>query len=185
MKKVFLAAVTLISVAFVGTANAQTPASATVTVNIKLTPIHTIQVTGDQSVDLVYNSEAKYSSGATSMKNDQLQIFSTGAFEVKVKSTAFDNTGGQQTSTIDASTVKVTASRGTGNNLSLSTPPTVALSSGEQTFIESTVGGRDLKFNVNYEGAGGDAYINKYSKYYNAPAENVYTATVTYTLMAK
>lgn len=185
MKRVILAAVTLISIAFVGNANAQTPASANVTVNIRLKPIHTIQVTGDQTVDLVYDSEAKYNSGVSSLKNDQLSIFSTGAFEIKVKSTAFENTGGAQSNTIDANTVKVTGSKGSGNTLTLSTPPTVELTGSDQVFIESAKGGRDLKFNVNYEGKGGDAYINEYSKHYNTAAENVYTATVTYTLMAK
>ncbi len=183
MKRVILAAVTLISVAFVGTANAQTPASTTVTVNIKLKPIHTIQVTGDDVVDLVYDSELKYANGVPSSKADQLSIFSTGAFEVKVKSTEFTNTGGAET--IDANTVKVTASKGSGNTLTLTAAPTVELSGSDQLFIESAKGGRDLKFNVNYEGKGGDAYINKYSKNYNTPAENIYTATVTYTLMAK
>lgn len=184
MKKTILAAVTLISVAFVGTANAQTTDSKNVTVNIKLKPIHTIVVTtGQEEINLEYKTKNDYNTGVTSTQNNHLTIFSTGGFVVNVKAlTKFTNTAAGNP-TIDENTVTVAASNGSDNELSATTP-LVELGLSDKLFIQSALGGRDKKFNVAYKGAGADAYINKYDKDFNSAAENVYTATVTYTLMA-
>lgn len=184
MKKVFLAAVTLISVAFVGNANAQTTDSKNVTVNIKLQPIHTLVVTtGQENINLTYANKNDYNDGVTSTQNNHLTIFSTGGFVVNVKAlTKFTNSALGSTP-IDENTVTVTASNGSDNTLSATTP-SIQLGLSDQLFIQSATGGRDKKFNVAYKGAGGDTYINKYDKDFNGAAENIYTATVTYTLMA-
>lgn len=184
MKKVILAAVTLISVAFVGTANAQT-ASDNVIVNIKLRPIHTLVVNVSQKpVDLVYTTKNDYNTGVNSgALSDHLTVFSTGGFVVNVKS------GGDFTHTasgekIDAESVSVLAANGTaapaGGTLTYTEQ---SLSVTEKEIIKSTVGGRDKNFNVTYKAAGADAYINKFDKDRGA-SENVYTATVTYTILA-
>lgn len=183
MKRVILAAVTLISVVFAGTAHAQGASTDNVTVNIKLKPIHTILVnSGQKIVDLTYSTKNHYSAGVEAAQADHLEIFSTGAFEVKVKTDGDFKSGSES---ILASSVKVTSSAGTANPIPGS--PTYSqdlkLSGSDQSFIKSTTGGRDMKVNVNYKGAGGDDYLNKFSKSRGA-AENVFTAQVTYTILA-
>lgn len=183
MKRVLLAAVTLISVAFVGNANAQTGNTDNVTVNIKLKPIHTLVVNPSQKiVDLVYTTEAQYNSGVFVEEQDHLKIFSTGAFEIKVR------TGGNFESnpsgeSIEASTVKVTSTAGTTKPSANASYGEKALSNTDQQIVSNTTGGRDLTVNVKYTGAGNDAYINKFSKG-RGTEENVFTAQVTYTILA-
>lgn len=181
MKKVIFAAVTFITVVFAGTANAQS-ATDNVTVNIKLKPIHTIVVnSGQKTVDLVYSTPTHYNAGVNVDQADHLDIFSTGAFEVRVKTDGDFKDGSE---TIAANSVKVTPSAGTNNPISGSPTYTpVDLSGSDQSFIKSATGGRNLKVNVNYKGAGSDAYLNKFSKSRGA-SENVFTAQVTYTILA-
>lgn len=179
MKKVIFAAVTFISLIFVGKANAQS--SANVTVNIKLQPIHTIIVNGTQgTVNLTYSSKTHYDAGVDVTQADHLEIFSTGAFEVSVKTDgAFEGTS----QSIDATSVQLTPSAGTAPISGTPTYSQVNLSGTNQSLIKSATGGRDRKVSVNYKGAGGDAYLNKFSKADGA-GENVFTAQVTYTILA-
>lgn len=181
MKKVIFAAVTLVSVIFAGTANAQT-ATDNVTVNIKLQPIHTIVVnSGQKTVNLTYTTKDHYDQGVNVDQADHLEIFSTGAFEVRVKTNGDFKSGSEA---IDANTVKLTPSAGTTKAISGSpTYTAVNLSGSDQPFIKSSAGGRDMKVSVNYKGAGSDEYLNKFSKSRGA-SENVYTAQVTYTILA-
>jgi len=183
MKKVILAAVALISVVFAGTAHAQSKTD-NVTVNIKLKPIHTLVVNaGQKIVDLVYTTEDDYNDGVASpVLADHLKIFSTGAFEIQVK------TGGNFESnpsgeSIDASSVTVTPSAGTTKASTGAVYTEKTLSNSDQQIISNTAGGRDLTVNVKYAGAGADAYINKFSKS-RGVSENVFTAQVTYTILA-
>lgn len=181
MKNVILTAVTLVFVGLVGNANAQSTAD--VTVNIKLKPIHTIIVNpaAKSAIDLSYQTKEDYMNGVSRTELDQLLIFSTGGFVVKVNAaTDFQHTSG---STIDASSVKVQATKGGGNIVDLASNPEVALGTGLVDLIKSNNGGRDQKFNVTYTGKGEDLYINNYRKVDDANA-SVYTATVTYTILA-
>ena len=183
MKKVFLAAVTLISVAFVGNVNAQgTSSSDVVTVNIKLKPIHTILVnSGQKTVDLTYTTRENYSNGVGVDQADHLEIFSTGAFEVRVKTNGNFESGQRS---IDASSVTVTPSNGTGNIVLSPNYSAVTLDNSDKQIVNSDKGGRDMKVSINYKGAGSDAYlIDKFTKTAGV-AENVFTADVTYTILA-
>lgn len=179
MKKVIFAAVTFTSLIFVGTANAQSTAN--VTVNIKLQPIHTIIVNGTQGVvNLTYISKDDYNDGVNVDQTDHLEIFSTGAFEVKVKT---DGDFESASNSILASSVLLTPTAG---SVAIGGSPTYSprtLSASDQSFIKSGTGGRDMKVSVNYKGAGADAYINKFKKVDGA-GENVFTAQVTYTILA-
>lgn len=184
MKKVFLAAVTLISVAFVGNANAQgTSSSDVVTVNIKLKPIHTILVnSGQKTVNLTYATRDNYQNGVGVDQADHLEIFSTGAFEVRVKSNGdFES----DSRSILASSVTVTPSNGTANTVLSPNYSAVTLSAdSDKQIVNSTKGGRDMKVSINYKGAGSDAYlVDKFTKADGAD-ENVFTADVTYTILA-
>lgn len=164
--------------------------SASVTVNLKFQPIQSIVVkSGAEGVNLVYATEADYSKGKSVTVNDHLEIFSTGGFVVTVKA---DNnftrtsTGGKET--IDASDVKVTATKANGNtNDDGKGLPEVTLSSTEaKNFIASKTGGSALKFNVKYDnyGGAGNAYIDKYIHSDTDATGTVYAATVTYSIAA-
>lgn len=152
-----------------------------VTLNIKLNPIQTIQVNTDQkTVDIVYSKIDDYKNGVSEFRENHLQVFSTGGFEVKVNSAdKLTNNKGKE---ILASDITVLATPGTGNKLEMEEGEAVALGS-EQTLIASKIGGRDLKYNVTYNnklGGGNDNYLNLYDK----NANNIFTTEVTYTIIA-
>ena len=167
-----------------GLAIAQTK-TATATLNVKLRPIQTIVIGGDNTVNLVYKTKEDYSNGVTANMNDHLIVYSTGGFAVKVKSENENLvfTKGSTTDNIAANTINLEASAGSGNSLSsYKFNEKVALNTEAKPLFSSTVGGTDLKFNVAYKGEGNNAYVNKY---YNVENPNVYTTTVTYTIEAQ
>lgn len=176
-----IAALIICGLVCVNSVKAQT--SGDVTVNIKFTPIQSIMVNPaahHQIVDLVYATKDDYAYGVTAERNNHLEIFSTGGFEVKVSTdgdfTRTETGGG----TIDADDVTVKADFGTSTEIGSFTE--VALSTTPATLITATKGGRALKYNVTYNNTAGasDAYINKYKK--ADGTVSVYTAKVTYTI---
>ncbi len=171
------------AVAFVsGTVNAQTT-SDQVTLNINLNPVYTLIVDGSQkTVDLTYNTREDYDKGVSALKNNHLTVYSTGGFEVKVKTDGdFKAKSGE---TIDAKSVSVEASNGDldKNNMISPSYSKVDLSASDTQLISSKSGGVDHKFNVNYTGAANHAYVNKYISG-NGGATSVYTSTLTYTIL--
>ena len=156
------------------------------TLNVKLYPIQTIMIGGDNTVNLEYKTKDDYLKGVTSDMKDHLVVYSTGGFAVKVKSENEDlvYTKDALTSKIAANTINLQAKLGTDNKLNSSTMNNVVLSNENQNLISSAVGGTELKFNVAYNGKGGNDYVNKY---YNVetPNVNVYTTAVTYTIEAQ
>ena len=159
--------------------------TASATLNVKLYPIQTILIGGDNIVNLEYQTKEDYSNGVTSNMNDHLIVYSTGGFAVKVKS---ENENLEYTSTdgkghkIAVSTINLQASLGTGNTLNSPSFRSVDLTNTDKRLISSAVGGTDLKFNVAYNGRGNNAYLNKY---YSVENPNTYTTTVTYTIEAQ
>ncbi|MGV0978928.1 hypothetical protein [Empedobacter falsenii] len=158
--------------------------TATATLNVKLHPIQTIVIGGDNTVNLEYKSEKDYSTGVTANMNDHLIVYSTGGFAVKVKSEnenlVFTKEG--KSDQIAVNTINLKATLGTGNELNAPTFKNVVLTNSDENLISSTVGGTDLKFNVAYNGKGKNDYVNKY---YNVENPTIYTTTVTYTIEAQ
>lgn len=154
------------------------------TLNVKLYPIQTIVIGGNNTVNLEYKTKDNYLNGVTSDMKDHLVVYSTGGFAVKVKSENEDlvYTKDALTSKIAANTINLQATLGTGNALNASTMNNVVLSNENKNLISSNVGGTELKFNVAYNGKGNNDYVNKY---YNVETPNVYTTTVTYTIEAQ
>ncbi len=152
--------------------------------NVKLHPIQTIVIGGENTVNLEYKTKDDYLNGVTSKMNDHLVVYSTGGFAVKVKSENEDlvYTKDALTSKIAANTINLQATLGSGNQLSASTMANVVLSNANQNLITSNVGGTELKFNVAYNGKGNNDYVNKY---FNVETPNVYNTTVTYTIEAQ
>ena len=84
-----------------------------VTLNVKLQPIQTLVVNSSQNnVDLIYTSKDDYKNGVTSTKPDQLSIYSTGGFEVKVKSATASMATTAGSKIINANSIQIIASAG-------------------------------------------------------------------------
>ncbi|MFV0139675.1 hypothetical protein OBK16_07795 [Empedobacter falsenii] len=156
--------------------------TATATLNVKLNPIQTIVIGGDNTVNLEYNTKDDYSNGVTANMNDHLVVYSTGGFAVKVKSENENLVREKGESKIDVKTINLVATLGSKTELNAPTFKNVVLTDSDKTLISSKVGGTNLKFNVAYNGKGGDAYVNKYN---NVENPTVYTTTVTYTIEAQ
>jgi len=170
---------------------AQSGASASdqVKLNIVLRPIQTIVVNYSHDiVDLEYSNKDIYKSGAIKELSNHLSIFSTGGFEVYVKSDkeSFKRVGGNEF--LALSDMSIIASNGSKTNLSESFK-TVTLSTTATNLIESTKGGRDLQYNVTYNNSAGgnDKYLNEYKYIATADTEGdaVFTTDITYTIIAK
>src|SRR5690554_6089287 len=87
-----------------------------VTLNIVLKPIQSIVVnpaTDHKTVDLVYSTMDNYKNGVQAVKEKHLTVFSTGGFQVKVKSGEFSPS--ETGRTINASDVTVLATNASGN----------------------------------------------------------------------
>lgn len=163
--------------------NGQTPTgNDQVTVNIKLNPIQAIVVNASQEqVDLVYTTVEDYKDGKTSgVLSKHLTVYSAGKFVVNVKAgTKFIDTEGN---TIEAGdvTVKLTPSEGTA----IGSEKSVTLSTDDQALITTTTGGGNgLEYDVEYDNTAGGNY--QYTpKYTITSGEQVYTATITYSIIA-
>jgi len=154
-----------------------------VTVNIKFTPIQTIEVNGSQNVvNFVYDNIGTYQNGAEDqIKEKHLKINSSGPFVVNVVSTDF--AGGLSGKTIPLSDVEVqvvntTTERYTGAGITASLP----LSATKTPLFTSTGGGMNLEFDVTYSNPGGKN--GKYLEGYLKGEEVTYTAQVTYEIIA-
>lgn len=185
MKKFILA-----SFAFLGLATVNAQTSGDVTLNVKLKPVQTLVVNPTQkTVDLVYDSKAKYAAGVSSDQDNHLTVYSTGGFEVKVKAAAanMSTTVNGKTKTINTNTIKVVAAAATNNPVGNATyAPAVALTGTDASLLTATSGGVNRNIKVTYSGSDADAYVDNYiADSTNSGAETVYTTTVTYTIFAK
>ena len=165
---------------------AQAQNSDNVTLNVRLNPIQTLVVNSLQkTVDLDYTTKQHYNDGVSSRQENHLNIFSTGGFEVKVKSggSELTNQGAGPNGNIAAATVKLTALAGTQNALAdAQYNQDVVLSATEGVIASSTKGARDKNIDIQYAAAGNDAYLDKYVA---NQTPTTFTTTVTYTIYAK
>ncbi|NRT13141.1 hypothetical protein [Flavobacterium sp. 14A] len=151
-----------------------------VTLNVKLRPIQTLVInTAQRSVDLEYASKDDYKNGVTSTNTDHLNIYSTGGFEVKVKSATASMTNGGKT--INTNSIQLTPTAGTAA-LTGATYTALNLSADDKVLVTSTTGGVDKKISVAYKGAGADAYLDNYIA---GQTPTVYTTELTYTIVSK
>jgi hypothetical protein len=162
---------------------AQVTPTATVNLNVKLNAIQSI-VASASTVDLVYTTVEDYNLGVKSEQANHLTVYSTGGFIVKVASSVKDLNASSGSQTIESSGISVTASNGT-TTLSPSYKK-VNLGTTSSELINSSIGGTEEKFNVEYQAAGGNAYVNKFFKGTGASTDaTVYTTVVTYSIEAK
>ena len=165
---------------------AQAQNSDNVTLNVRLNPIQTLVVNSLQkTVNLDYTTKEHYNQGVSLKQENHLNIFSTGGFEVKVKSggSELTNQGAGPNGNIAAATVKLTALAGTQNALAdAQYNQDVVLSTTEGVIASSTKGARDKNIDIQYAAAGNDAYLDKYVA---NQTPTTFTTTVTYTIYAK
>lgn len=181
MKKITLFTIIL----FALTSSVKSQITGEVTLNVNLNAIQTL-IINQQEVNLNYVEIADYANGVTSLQENHLKIYSTGAFNVKVKSLhdQIARVGTDPTATIESSGIFVTATQGasgilTGAELGYES---VGLTTTDQLLISSNLGTINTDFNITYKGQGGDAYVNKY---FNNEIPTVYTTTVIYTIAAQ
>ena len=189
MKRITILATILLASVSVAMAQWITPLATTsnasdqVTLNVELHPIQTLFINSSQEkVDLEYKLTTDYSAGVSSLQEDHLKIYSTGAFIVQVQSATNDIVRAGGAETISASTIKVKAELGSTNSLAGQTMAEVSLSTTPTNLINSGVGGVDRNFNVTYSGLDLNGYLNNY---FNDENPTVYTTTVTYTIAAQ
>ncbi len=178
MKKLFLTSLTIFGLTLAAQAQDQ------VTLNVRLHPIQTIQVNSSQKiVDLNYQTINDYATGVSLEQPDHLTVYSTGGFAVSVQTTTdiLESAHAEVTENISVSDIKLTPTLGT-SQLAGTILNTVNLSTTPATLFSNTTGGVNRTFNVEYEAAGANAYVNKY---FNVEDPTVYTTTVIYTIEAQ
>lgn len=168
--------ITSIAILGVGTLSAQN-----VTLNVRLKPIQTLVVNSAQKiVNLDYVTKDDYANGVSSLNADHLTIFSTGGFQVKVKSANAALQNGAKT--IQANTIQIKAAAGSDGVTGAQYAQAIQLSANETTLVTSTSGGVDKKISVEYKGAGTNAYLNNYIA---GQDPTVYTTDLTYTIISQ
>lgn len=180
MKKQVLAAI----VGLIGFSSFAQTNSDNVTLNVRLHPIQTLVVnSGQKIVDLNYVTKADYAGGVTNPNADHLTVYSTGGFQVKVKSSkaALENVVAGNGSTIASESISVIPTAGTGG-FANATYSEKKLTTEDQTIVSSTIGGVDKKISVAYKGAGAEEYLNNYVAGQNP---TIYSTQVTYTIVAQ
>ncbi|SKC03240.1 hypothetical protein SAMN05660841_03752 [Sphingobacterium nematocida] len=132
---------------------------ANVRLNIVLNHVQNLTIHPDQNeVTLTYNDLQDYKRGVEVVKNSHLTVFSTGAYEVKVKlaNEEFVKLGGQPTDRLQMPNIKVKASPVGDQQVSLATGE---LSVGGSKIISSDRPAFDAIYNVTYQGPGGEELI--------------------------
>lgn len=154
-----------------------------VSLNIVLNPIQTIVVNPMQgNVDLEYVSTEDYSEGVINEQQNHITIYSTGGFEVNVASSDDYLVGVNKN--ISTSDIKILASQGSNNILhDVNYMSDVSLSSSPTCLLSSSTGGVDQSFNVSYEAAGDDKYINHFND--KSASTSIFTTIVTYSIVTR
>jgi hypothetical protein len=168
--------ITSIAILGVGTLSAQN-----VTLNVRLKPIQTLVVNNAQKiVNLDYVTKGDYANGVSSMNADHLNIFSTGGFQVKVKSGNSSLQKGNKS--IEANTIQIIATAGSDAVNGAQYAQNVQLSNTETMLVSSSNGGVDKKISIEYKGAGSNTYLDNYIA---GQDPTVYTTELTYTIVAQ
>lgn len=181
MKKFILFAAILFAGVSVVSAKKDDPkvsGSTSTELSVKLMPIQTITI-NQNTVELLYKTEANYNDGVTLDQSNHFKVYSTGGFSVGVSSSD-DKLKGDKGKDIDAKTITVEASSGTNSSdLKLSDVKPVPLSKKGSTLFASDKGGADLHFNVKYVGGTLKDYFDKL---FNGSDASVFETTVTYSI---
>jgi len=173
MKKIIITSIAILGVVAVKAQNA--------TLNVRLKPIQTLVVYNAQKiVNLDYVTKDDYANGVSSLNADHLNIFSTGGFQVKVKSANSALQNGNKN--IQANTIQIKATAGSDAVNGAQYAQNVQLSANETTLVSSSNGGVDKKISIEYKGAGANTYLDNYIA---GQDPTVYTTELTYTIVSQ
>ncbi|WP_332453862.1 hypothetical protein [Chryseobacterium aquaticum] len=173
MKKIIITSIAILGVVAVKAQNA--------TLNVRLKPIQTLVVNNAQKiVNLDYITKDDYANGVSSLNADHLNIFSTGGFQVKVKSANSALQNGNKN--IQANTIQIKATAGSDAVNGAQYAQNVQLSANETTLVSSSNGGVDKKISIEYKGAGANTYLDNYIA---GQDPTVYTTELTYTIVSQ
>lgn len=173
MKKIIITSIAILGVVAVKAQNA--------TLNVRLKPIQTLVVNNAQKiVNLDYVTKDDYANGVSSLNADHLNIFSTGGFQVKVKSANSALQNGNKN--IQANTIQIKATAGSDAVNGAQYAQNVQLSANETTLVSSSNGGVDKKISIEYKGAGSNTYLDNYIA---GQDPTVYTTELTYTIVSQ
>lgn len=167
------------------TAKGSARASDDVSLNVRLSPIQTIEVTSSQRiVNLDYVTRADYEQGVSNTQVNHLKIYSTGGFVVSVNSLEDYIANNYSVSSgskemINASGITISASDGSNPLLGVLYSAKVPLSKEGAVLFAKETGGIDKNFNITYTAENLDAYVNKQV---NGEIETIYNTTVVYTI---
>lgn len=159
-----------------------------VSLNVRLSPIQTIEVlTSQKIVNIDYVTRADYEKGVATTQANHLKIYSTGGFIVSV-STLNDyiennysvSSGSKEM--INASGITIRASDGSNPLSGVLYSTNVPLSKEGSVLFSKGTGGIDKNFNITYTAENLDAYVNKQV---NGEVETIYNTTVVYTIASQ
>jgi hypothetical protein len=158
-------------IGFCGNALAQ--ASDNATLNIVLADVRSIKVNPAQAtVQLNFATPTDYQNGVTLSEVAHLEVTSTGAYQVTVKSSGPTLDNG--TNTIPVNTISMVPSLNAGSTDAGISFQTITLSPTAQQMITTPNGSPRVIFDVRYTASGGQPYIDK-------PA-GTYVTTVTFSI---
>jgi hypothetical protein len=159
-----------------------------VSLNIRLSPIQTIEVSTSQKiVNIDYVTRADYENGVSNTQANHLKIYSTGGFIVSVSSldgyieNNYSVSSGSK-EMINASGITIRASDGSNPLSGVLYSANVPLSKEGSVLFSKGTGGIDKNFNITYIAENLDAYVNKQV---NGEVETIYNTTVVYTIAAQ
>lgn len=178
MKKINLF---FVLVAAIFTANAQLTDN--VTLNVKIKPLQSIVVNpSSKSVDLVYSTEDHFLKGVSVTQLKHLKVFSTGAFEVKVKPAAATLTSGANSIPVGDISILATqnATQSPTNGLTGFTGTEIFLVAGSDIKIGGSTSFGSGEIDVKYGAAKDNKYLNRVI----GKTETTYTVSLVYTIIA-
>ena len=111
-------------------------------------------------VNLDYVTKDDYANGVSSVNADHLNIYSTGGFQIKVKSTNAALQNGAKN--IQANTMQIKATAGSEPVTGAQYAQNTQLSANETTSVTSAIAGLDKKISIEYKGAGSNTYLDNY-----------------------
>lgn len=167
----------LLLISFITSVTISAQKQGDVTINVILNPIQSITINPDQLViNLEYKTKSDYLNGVAENKTNHIKVFSTGSFEIKVKSNNPTLSNGNRN--IPVSDIRITPTIGTDNLTDAVFTP-ISLSVSEQTIASSNKGVADKSISVTYQSKGESEYV----ELYNHSTSNTFSSIIIYTII--
>lgn len=178
MKRLITFCIVVLTALLSKKATAQNGSSAAL--NIILHEVQTIEIDGsDKTVNLDYKTKEDYMMGVSLNKENHLKVYSTGGFDIRVRTSSPELLSATNSQSIGAGDIVVTATKGSANGMDTFSTSPVHLSGTDAAFISSTKGANSKTFDITYAAAGENKYLNLYTK---NQKPTVYNTQVVYSI---